>query len=228
LIHPIGGTIFWYSTLAKLLKKIRPIYGIQDPSIELEKPIFESIEEMASFYLKHIKKIQPSGNYLIGGASFGTTVAIEIAHMLRKAGDKVTSIISLDGWGIYPSTLHDDTYFRNSMERQHQALRAEFNKQGLPQPEKLFDIQWQRLNLLWKYQIEEIVAPMALFKSKEILPIFKEVDAPMNHWEKFSDPTKISCYLVPGNHETMFQKPHVETLAALMNKYFETITRIKV
>ena len=221
LIHPIGGTIFWYSWLAKLLKKVRPIYGIQDPSIELEKPTFESLEEMASFYLKHIKKIQPSGNYLIGGASFGTTVAIEIARLLHKAGEKVTSIISLDGWGIYPSTLHDDTYFRRSMERQHQELRDEFNKQGLPQPEKLFDIQWQRLNLLWKYQLKEIVAPLALFKSKEILPIFKEVDAPMNHWEKFSDPEKISCHLVPGNHETMFHKPQVEILATLMNEYFE-------
>jgi amino acid adenylation domain-containing protein len=223
LIHPIGGTIFWYSALAKLLKKVRPIYGIQDPSIELEKPIFESIEEMASFYLKHIKKIQPSGNYLIGGASFGTTVAAEIAHMLHKVGDKVTSIISLDGWGIYPTTLHDDTHFRSSMQRQHQALRTEFNKQGLPQPEKLFDIQWQRLNLLWKYHIKEIIAPLALFKSKEILPIFKEVDARMNHWEKFSNLSKISCYLVPGNHETMFQKPYVETLATLMDKYFEKI-----
>lgn len=226
LIHPIGGTIFWYSWLSKLLKKVRPIYGIQDPSIELEKPIFESIEEMASFYLKQIKKIQPSGNYLIGGASFGTTVAVEIAHMLHKAGDKVTSIISLDGWGIYPSTLHDDTYFRNSMERQHEALRAKFNKQGLPPPEKLFDIQWQRLNLLWKYQLKEIVAPMALFKSKEILPIFKEVDARMNHWEKFSNLNKISCYLVPGNHETMFQKPYVETLSSLMDKYFEKLVNM--
>jgi amino acid adenylation domain-containing protein len=223
LIHPIGGTIFWYSALARLLKKVRPIYGIQDPSIELENPIFDSIEEMASFYLKQIKKIQPSGHYLIGGASFGTTVAVEIAHMLHKAGEKVSSVISLDGWGIYPSTLHDDTYFRSSMERQHQALRTEFDNQGLSQPEKLFDIQWQRLNLLWKYQVKEIVAPMALFKSKEILPIFKEVDAPMNHWEKFSDPGKIRRYLVPGNHETMFQKPYVDTLATLINDYFETI-----
>jgi hypothetical protein len=31
---------------------------------------------------------------------------------------------------------------------------------------------------------------MALLKSKEILPIFKEVDAPMNHWDKFSNPEK--------------------------------------
>jgi len=48
----------------------------------------------------------------------------------------------------------------------------------------------------------------------------------MNHWEKFSNLNKISCYLVPGDHETMFQKPYVETLAALMDKYFETITNV--
>ena len=67
------------------------------------------------------------------------------------------------------------------MEKQHQKLREKFNNQKLPQPEKLFGIQWQRLNLLWKYQIKKIVTSMALLKSKEILPIFKEVDAPMNH-----------------------------------------------
>lgn len=223
LIHPIGGTIFWYSSLAKLLKKDRPVYGIQDPSIELEKSLFNSIEEMALFYLKQIKKIQPNGNYLIGGASFGMTVAVEIAYILQNSGEKVSSIISLDGWGIYPSTLHNDSYFRNSMIKQHQALRTEFAKQGLPQPEKLFDIQWHRLNLLWKYQIKKIVAPIALFKSKEILPIFMEVDAPMNHWEKFSDSDKISCFLVPGNHETMFQKPHVQSLAHLIDDYLEKI-----
>jgi thioesterase domain-containing protein len=107
------------------------------------------------------------------------------------------------------------------MERQHQKLRAKFNKQKLPQPEKLFGIQWQRLNLLWKYKIKKIVTLMTLFKSKEILPIFMEVDAPMNHWEKFSDPDKVNCYLVPENHETMFQKPHVEVLATSMDDYFE-------
>lgn len=67
------------------------------------------------------------------------------------------------------------------MEKQHQKLREKFNNKKLPQPEKLFGIQWQRLNLLWKYQIKKIVTSMALLKSKEILPIFKEVDAPMNH-----------------------------------------------
>lgn len=45
---------------------------------------------------------------------------------------------------------------------------------------------------------------MALLKSKEILSIFKEVDAPMNYWDKFSNLEEINCHLVPGNHEAMF------------------------
>jgi amino acid adenylation domain-containing protein len=222
LIHPIGGTVFWYYSLAKLLKKNRPIHAIQDPSIELGKPIFESIEEIASFYLEQIKKIQPTGKYFIGGASFGTTIAVEIAYILHKSGEEVTAIINLDGWGVYPTTLNDTQYFKKSMGRQHAMLKTELKKQQLTQPEKLLNIQWQRLGLLWKYQVKRITCPMALFKSSEILPIFQEIDDPLNHWKNFSD-NKISSYLVPGNHETMFQKPHVETLATLMDAYFDTM-----
>ncbi|BBB15136.1 amino acid adenylation [Candidatus Rickettsiella viridis] len=222
LIHPIGGTIFWYYSLAKLLKKDRPIYAFQDPSIELEKPVFESIEEIASFYLEQIKQIQPNGKYLIGGASFGTTIAVEIAHILHQAGEEVTAIVSLDGWGVYPTTLNDVQYFKKSMERQHQMLETELKKLQLTQPKKLLSIQSQRLGLLWKYQVKRITCPMALFKSSEILPIFRPMDAPMNHWENFCD-NKINSYLVPGNHETMFQKPHVETLANLMDGYFDAM-----
>ncbi len=142
--------------------------------------------------------------------------------MLHKAGEEVTAIISLDGWGVYPTTLNDIQYFKKSMERQHHMLDTELKKLQLTQPKKLLDIQWQRLGLLWKYQVKRITCPMALFKSSELLPVFKEVDAPMNHWEKFSD-NKISSYLVPGNHETMFQKPNVDTLANLMDGYFDAM-----
>ncbi len=47
LIHPVGGTLFWYLSLIKLGAFDRPIYGIQDPGLfktENEIP-FKSIEE---------------------------------------------------------------------------------------------------------------------------------------------------------------------------------------
>ena len=219
IIHPIGGTIFWYTHLAKLLGTERPVYGIQDPSIDIERPILNSIEEMAEFYLSHIKTIQPTGPYLIGGASFGATVAIEISKHLKRINEDVSSIIILDGWGVYPNILLDDNYFRSSMLRQHAELIEDFKKYGLPKPDVLFDIQWHRLNLLWKYHLDLIEYPIALFKSKEILPAFLEIDAPFNHWENFSN-NKIHTFIVPGNHETMFQDPHVYELSNQLKGYF--------
>lgn len=220
LIHPIGGTIFWYIHLAKLLGKERPIYSFQDPSIEIEKPILNSIQEMASLYLSHIKIIKPKGPYLIGGASFGATVAIEIARLLKNENECTVSIVILDGWGVYPDQLLDDNYFKSSMLRQHSELSQIFQTHGLPKPDVLFDIQWHRLNLLWSYHLELIESPILLFKSKELLPAFSEIDAPHNHWEKFTN-NKIDTITVPGNHETMFQEPHVHELANLMTRCFK-------
>lgn len=218
LIHPIGGTIFWFSKLACILDCNRPIYGIQDPSIDLEEMVLNSIEEMALFYLKSIKKIQPEGPYLIGGASFGATVAIEIADLLKKENNYTCTLFILDGWGVYPNTLLDDNYFKTSMLRQHAELLSDFQKYGLPPPEALLKIQWFRLNLLWKYKIKLIECPIALFKSEDILPAFKEIDAPLNHWENFSSHS-ITPYIVPGNHETMFKEPYVYILRDKINEY---------
>lgn len=218
MIHPIGGTIFWFSHLATLLGTTRPIYGIQDPSIDLEKPVLNSIEEMATFYLEHIKTIQSNGPYLIGGASFGATVAIELAKQLGNHNEQILSVIILDGWGVYPDTLLNDDYFRNSMLRQHADLLSEFKKYNLPPPESLFDIQWFRLKLLWKYRMHLIEHPIVLFKSKDLLPIFAEIDSPHNHWEEFSS-NQLDSIIVPGNHETMFQEPHVHHLSIELNKY---------
>lgn len=217
LIHPIGGTVFWFSHLAKLLGPSRPIYGIQDPSIDLERPILNSIEEMADFYLEHIKKIQPTGPYLIGGASFGATVAVEVSKRLHQANETTSAIIVLDGWGVYPNTILDDNYFRQSMLRQHAELLSDFKRYGLPPPDILFEIQWFRLHLLWKYQLDHIACPLALFKSADLLPAFLEIDAPYNHWENFSN--QITTIRVQGNHETMFQEPHVYQLTAALHDY---------
>ncbi|CAM4448301.1 MAG: Tyrocidine synthase 3 [Legionella sp.] len=222
LIHPIGGTIFWFTKLARALEKQRPIYGIQDPGIDVERPVLNSIEEMASFYLKHIKAIQPHGPYLIGGASFGASVAAQIAHELKRENEEVASLIVLDGWGVYPNTLLDDHYFKTSMARQHAELINDFKKYGLPKPEILLDIQWFRLNLLWKFEMQLIESPMALFKSQNLLPAFAEIDAPLNHWEQFSN-NEISRYMTPGNHETMFQEPHVDSLARMVQEHLMKI-----
>jgi amino acid adenylation domain-containing protein len=221
LIHPIGGTVFWYSYLAKLLD-FRKVFAIADPAIELGEKIFSSITEMADAYANLIQKVQPSGPYLIGGASFGATVALEIAKILMEKNEKIDLVPILDGWAVYPDTLYDDQYFKQSMLRQHADLKERFKQYNLSEPKGLLDIQWHRLSLLFDFHLSEILHPIALFKARELLPIFEVIDAPFNYWEKFSR-ISMRTYVVPGNHETMFQKPQVHILASSIKESLDSV-----
>lgn len=220
LIHPVGGTVFWYTLLAKALGNDRAIYGIQDPGIELKRKLFPTIKDMAKYYASVIQKIQPKGSYIIGGASFGATVAIEVCNILREQGETIDFIPVFDGWGIYPETLRDDNYFKESMQRQQNDLSTKFAAYGITESKNLLNLQKQRLNLLWKYKLNDVNHQIVLYKAREILPVFMPIDDKFNHWKKFTH-IKIKKYIVPGNHETMFQRPNIEFLADSVVKSLE-------
>ncbi len=222
LIHPVGGTVFWYAKLAKHLGGDRPIYGIQDLELDRKKEGFDTIESLAKEYCSEIQDVQKEGPYVIGGASFGGTVAIEIANQLRQKNEKISCIILLDAWGLYPNSLLNPNYFVESMHRQHSDLKELFDKHQIEENSDLLSLQWRRLNMLWRYHPKKITHPLVVFKANEILPVFQEVDEPSNHWQEYTD-QKIQPIFVPGNHETMFYEPNVSVLADKVNAFLGNI-----
>jgi amino acid adenylation domain-containing protein len=210
LVHPIGGTVFWYNNIAKYFDKDRPLYGIQDPGIESSDYFFANIEEMANYYYTHIKNIQPKGPYIIGGASFGATIAIEICRHMKKKD--VICIPVLDGWGVYPEELRDENYFRESMIKQQKDWQTKFGVYGYNEFTKIFATQTHRLELLYKYRMRKIKHNILLFKSKNIMDIFEPIDSYDNNWSKYAQ-NKLDIIIAEGNHETMFHNPNVKTLA---------------
>ena len=61
---------------------------------------------MAAQYLKELRAFQPQGPYYFGGASFGGTVAYEMAQQLRAAGEEVGLLAFFDTNGPdYPQYL---------------------------------------------------------------------------------------------------------------------------
>ena len=97
MIHPIGGTIFWYATLSRYVKSEVNICGIQDPAIEHRQKQycqFESITEMAMYYIRKIKEQKPRGPYVLGGASSGGIIALEAARLLQEQGSSMETAIS--------------------------------------------------------------------------------------------------------------------------------------
>jgi amino acid adenylation domain-containing protein len=94
--HPIGGNVLEYYPLADYLGQDRPIYGLQCQGLDGKQPLLQTIEEMASLYIKDILTIQPQEPYLLLGYSFGGLLVYEVAQQLDRMGKKVDFLAILD------------------------------------------------------------------------------------------------------------------------------------
>lgn len=95
LVHAIGGEVLSYASLAAHLGKDQPVYGIR-ARLEEGARFFTSVEEMAATYVRGIRRMFPSGPYLLGGYSGGGLIAFEIAQQLRAAGAEVSLLAMID------------------------------------------------------------------------------------------------------------------------------------
>ncbi|NET69000.1 MAG: SDR family NAD(P)-dependent oxidoreductase, partial [Moorea sp. SIO1G6] len=95
-LPPIAGVVFPYFELASLLGKDRPFYGIQSLGFMENEKLLTSIEEMASYYIKAIKTVQPHGPYYLGGWSLGVVIAFEMARQLEEIGEVTERLILID------------------------------------------------------------------------------------------------------------------------------------
>src|SRR5262249_32598684 len=113
VIHAGGGNVIFYRDLAKHLGDDQPLFGLQARRLGGRQIGHKTIEEMATFYIKEIKTLQPKGPYLLGGSSFGGLVAYEMAQQLNKACEEVSVLALLDTGGPnYPEAINGNSKTR--------------------------------------------------------------------------------------------------------------------
>lgn len=216
-VHPIGGTVFCYLPLVQMLQDDRTYYGLQDPGIEQGKTLFNGIEEMAAIYLKAIQIIQPKGPYYLCGASFGATVVTEMTYQLLKQNEQVNFVGLLDGWAAFSNVQLDANYIETLKTHQHENAESTFMLSDFENP-VLWKIMLQdRLDMMSAYAIKKLNTKLVLFKAKEVLPEYMDIDSKDNHWAEHST-YPMPVYVVPGDHNTMLQAPNVKTLARYIQR----------
>jgi len=90
-----SGTVESYIHL-RALPKGRRIYALESPFLGSPETFDLSIQEMASIFIRTIRRIQPQGPYLIGGWSAGSMYAYEVAHRLTTQGETILALVILD------------------------------------------------------------------------------------------------------------------------------------
>jgi phthiocerol/phenolphthiocerol synthesis type-I polyketide synthase E len=95
-VHGAGGNVLIYRDLALRLGPDQPFYGLQCPGLEGACPPLTKIEDMATLYVKEIRKKQPRGPYFLGGYCMGGTVAYEVAQQIQAQGEQVALLALFD------------------------------------------------------------------------------------------------------------------------------------
>ena len=87
-VHGGAGATLFLHQLAQHLHVDQPFYGIEPEGLDGKRFQHLTVEATASHYLSEIRKIQPSGPYLLSGYCFGGLVAFEMAQQLHRQGEQ--------------------------------------------------------------------------------------------------------------------------------------------
>jgi amino acid adenylation domain-containing protein len=96
MVPGAGGTVLYLYDLVRRLGQDQPCYGLQAIGLDGRTPPAASVAEMAARYVEEIVAIQPDGPYLIGGHSFGGTIAYEICQQLQRSGRSIGVLAVFD------------------------------------------------------------------------------------------------------------------------------------
>jgi acetoacetyl-CoA synthetase len=98
IVHGLAGTVPFFELARDMATEGHSVYGIQAKGVDgLEEP-FDRVEDMAAFYLRSLRDIQPHGPYLLVGYSFGGLVALEMAQSLHEVGENVALLALVDAY----------------------------------------------------------------------------------------------------------------------------------
>jgi amino acid adenylation domain-containing protein len=243
-VHPVGGSVFCYTELARALGPDQPVYGLQSPEDGGTTPA--SLEEMAQRYLAALRAVQPEGPYRLGGWSMGGVVAFEMARQLAMRGEEVEQLAVLDvfapgrGLAVDGRAVDEGT------------LRAWFARDlagllGKPLPAEMGDLpadaplpeafgRAQRLGLLpagldftvaaRRFEVFRnnlrLIERYTAHSYPGRIQLFRAADS---HFDDPADSTLgwgalaaggVGLQTLPGNHWAIVRSPAVETVAAAL------------
>ena len=255
LVHTAGGHVYIYRDLAHCLGPERPVYGLQQAKLaeNVDSMNLNRVEEMAAHYIKVLRFRQPEGPYCLGGASFGGTVAFEMAQQLHAMGEKVALLTLMDtvsdGQNIFQ--FEDNAailaYLLNvgegvavSADELRQLSYQEQLKYFLAQHGNIAD--QLPSNVALERTIDQMVHLVKLnlqamsgykpqtYSGRIIFFRAGEQDAfNASHSERGWDDLAvegIEVYEVPGNHITMTSLPHVKVIADKLKTYLENVDNV--
>lgn len=242
-VHPGGGHVFHYRLLAKALGPAWSVYGFKAPGLDGEQAPLDTVEALAEHHLASLRKSGwARAPYCLAGSSMGGYVAFEMAQRLLGMGEEVAFLSMLDtpGPGQIVKGLEDHTDYVGylfggmwgveiSPERLRQLPEDARIPYALEQMAKagvdlgydeddarhVLDVFVSNARAMRAYEPKPYSGAITFFRARERRKW--DPDYPDGAWTPYVQ-GKMLIEVVPGDHITMHEPPHVEELAARMRR----------
>jgi thioesterase domain-containing protein len=231
-VHPGQAGAEAYSGLASLLGDDIPFYAVESRNLfDLERPMLGTVEGLAQSYLESILPVCDQGPCILGGWSFGGTVAFEIARRMLEQGIEVENVVMIDAVrydeqerdlvgelaraGEADALLKREMLYRDFPETYRDRLalvmRLEFEAMAA-----YGSGQFQGRALLLKPAEEQAAAPVGGTAAAMIDELTAR-SAPKadNGWSV--DIADLEVRQVPGNHLTMMEGRGLKEIARILS-----------
>lgn len=240
-IHTTPGDVLAYGALIYHLGLDQPCYGFQSLGFGRKEESHTRVDQMAAYYIKQLRTIQPHGPYYLSGWCYGGIVAVEMGHQLLAAGEEVALMALIETPAPAPAKSNFRFYVRRigcllkMSPRQWRIYLAEKIKyyRGVKRenemrfrrvdqsenPDKIDEINQhlEQLEHVYHTNLDALnsynVRP---YPRKVVLFNAQDQDPaqvidPLYGWPSLA--SQIEVHSVSGNHDTILMEPHVRQLA---------------
>lgn len=231
-IHGLGGHAAGFLPLARQLRAGRPVYGLQAQGLDGIHPPHDRIEAMAESYAEEIRAVQPAGPYFVSGWSLGGVIGLEVVRRLTAADQTVALLAMFD---TYLRVSHRDV-----PEMSDSAMLVRIAPRlGIPAPQLIGltpqqqwdliaeqakrtvgagvdEIRWMaetcraQMTAIARYEPAPFAGRVVMFRCESARA---ELDP---RWATLCPRMEVA--VVPGDHYSMMQKPHVDVLAERLDE----------
>jgi amino acid adenylation domain-containing protein len=236
-IHVLGEACGFYRPLVKHLGDRQPVYGLSAQMADKSQAPTNRVEDIAAFYIREMKTLQPQGPYQLAGVSFGGHVTYEMARQLKERGEEVSLLALFDTFGPDPSPWYTPerllkhlnylqqtglSYLTTRLGARSRSLRMRClygygqlcQWLGLTPPDRLhFDlVVAENQHACDVYQPQPFTGKITLFRATDQVFYSRRYREAGLGWGRLAK-GGVEIYDIPGAHMTMLQEPHVEVLA---------------
>lgn len=124
IVHGFGMNVLLFNNVAKNMDDEQPVYALQAKGLNAEKldDSFDTMEEIAGYYVAEMLQQNPDGPYALAGYSLGGIIVFEMAKQLKAMGKEIKMLAMFDTYA------DNSNYFNPFLLNVTKKFRRQFPK----------------------------------------------------------------------------------------------------